>query len=105
LKKKGRLRVMRNKSEVMRGMYELGKSVSEISKEMGCNYSYVYGVIERMANRKGEVMRESVEKKGSVSEEIRGLYREGLSVGEIAKRLNRNYSWVWSVCEKERKSK
>lgn len=92
-----------NKSEVMRKMWDEGKSVSEISKELGCHYSYVYGVIERHVGK--DNMRDRVKDRNeqTKSSEFRKLWDEGKTIGEIAKMTNSNYSYVWSVIEKYRK--
>lgn len=89
-----------NKSELMREMYKSGKSVTEISHELNANYSYVYGVIERLCNKDGVEMRKVT--KESKSDEIRKLSDEGLTVGQIAKQLNSNYSFVHSVVKKHK---
>jgi len=94
---------MSNKSEVMRKMYDDGMSVSQISKKMNCHYSYVYGVIQRYCNKQGIEMRR--EKKETKSDVIRKMYDDGMKVGQIAKQLNSNYSFVFSVVKKYRESK
>lgn len=87
-----------NKSEMFREMYEEGKSVAEISKETGSHYSYVYGVIQRMCAKQGVEVRK--ERKESKSDTIRTMYMDGKKVGEIARELNSNYSFVFSVVKK-----
>lgn len=94
---------MSNKSEVMRKMYDEGKNVSEISKELECHYSYVYGVIQRYCDKLGVEMRK--DKKYSKSDKIREMVDEGYKVGEIAKQLNSNYSFVYSVMKKYKEKK
>lgn len=89
---------MSNKSEVMRQMYKDGKSVTEISHELNANYSYVYGVIERLCNKDGVEMRKIT--KDSKSDKIREMSMTGMTVGQIAKELNSNYSFVHSVVKK-----
>jgi hypothetical protein len=39
--------VQNSKSEVIRKMYDEGKTVGEISKELNTNYSYVWTVVEK----------------------------------------------------------
>lgn len=92
-----------SKSEVMRKLYDDGKSVSEIAKLLKSHYSFVYGVIQRHCDDSSIEMRKSV--KTSKSDEIRKLYDEGLTVGEVAKQLNSNYSFVFSVIKKHREQK
>ena len=89
-----------NKSDMFREMYENGMSVAAISKETGSHYSYVHGVIQRHCNKKGVEMRK--ERKESRSDKIRELAMEGKKVGQIAKELNANYSFVFSVVKKFR---
>ncbi len=92
-----------NKSNMFREMYEQGMSVAEISKETGSHYSYVYGVIQRLCNKKGEEVRH--ERKESKSDTIRAMVDEGMTTGQIAKELNSNYSFVHSVVKKYKESK
>jgi transposase len=87
-----------NKSDMFREMYDSGMSVAEIARETGSHYSYVYGVIQRLCNKRGEEVRK--ERKASVSDTIRAMVDEGKTVGQIAKELNRNYSFVFSVVKK-----
>lgn len=92
-----------SKSEMFRKMYDEGLNVSEISKQTGAHYSYVYGVIQRMCNKRGEEVRK--DKKYSKSDQIRQMVDEGYKVGQIAKELNSNYSFVYSVVKKYKESK
>lgn len=94
---------MTNKSEVMRMMYEEGKNISEIQKELKCHYSYVYGVIQRYCKKTNQEIRH--DRKESKSDTIRMMVDEGKSVGTIAKELNANYSFVFSVVKKYKESK
>ena len=93
---------MSNKSEQMRAMYQEGKSVSEISHEMNCNYSYVYGVIDRYCKKNGVEMKK--QQRTSKSDTIRSMVDQGMTVGAIAKELNSNYSFVHSVVKKYKAS-
>lgn len=92
-----------NKSQKMREMYDSGLNVSEISKKLGCHYSYVYGVIQRHCKKSNIEMRK--DKKETKSDTIRRMYDEGMTVGQIAKQLNSNYSFVHSVVKRYRESK
>lgn len=91
-----------SKSNVMRSMFEEGKTVSEISHELNANYAFVYGVIQRYCQKTGRDM-PTATKTGSKSEQIRQMFDDGKTIGQIAKELNANYSYVWSVCDKHRK--
>lgn len=92
-----------SKSEVMRKLYDDGQNVSQIAKLLKSHYSFVYGVIQRHCDDSGIEIRKSV--KTSKSDEIRKLYDDGLTVGEVAKQLNSNYSFVFSVIKKHREGK
>lgn len=94
-----------SKSQLIREMYEQGKSVSTIAKELGVNYAMAYQITQRYCESKGikhTTNKDNVESKASI---VRKLYREGLTIGEIAKQLNSNYSYIWSICDKERRGK
>lgn len=89
-----------SKSDLMRKLYENGKSVSDISKLLNSHYSFVYGVIDRYSD--GNIRKEVKESKSDV---IRNMWDKNMSVGEISKELNSNYSYVFSVVKKYRESK
>lgn len=93
----------KSKSSIMREMYDNGYDVSSISKLSKSHYSFVYGVISRYCESKGEEIKSN--KKESKSDIIRSKYDEGMTIGEISKSLNSNYSFVFSVCKKHRESK
>lgn len=95
--------VQRNKSDMFREMYDGGMGVAEISRETGCHYSYVYGVIQRLAQKRGEEVRK--EHKNSKSDLIRLMVDDGKTAGQIAKELNSNYSFVHSVVKKYKQLK
>ena len=90
-----------SKSQKMRELYDQGMSVSQISKELGCRYQFVYQIISNYTN--GDI-KNSNDKKDSKSEEFRKLFDEGLSVGEIAKTTNSNYTFVFQVIKKYKNS-
>lgn len=94
-----------SKSEKIRSLFSEGKSVSEISKELDSNYSFVYSVIQTYCLKNHIEMSTNSSSKSSKSDEIRKLYESGLTIGEVAKQLNSNYSFVWTVCNKLRTSK
>jgi molybdenum-dependent DNA-binding transcriptional regulator ModE len=90
-----------SKSDEFRRMHEEGMTVAEIAKATNSNYAFVYGVIERHCQKTGSTMRTT--EKGGRAEEIRQLWRDGFTPGEIAKQMNANYTYVWGVCNKLRK--
>ena len=87
-----------SKSEMFRQMYDAGMSVAKIARETGSHYSYVHGVIQRLCQKRGEEVRK--ERKESKSDIIRAMVDQGKTVGQIAKELNSNYSFVYSVVKK-----
>ena len=91
---------MTSKSQQMRDKHDLGMTIAEIAKEMNCNYSFCYGIIQKHTSKLGLEMNKTV--KGSKSTTIRTMYDEGSTIGDIAKELNTNYSYVWTVVEKHR---
>ena len=89
-----------SKSEQMRNKHDQGMTIAQIAKEMNCNYSFCYGIIQKHTTKKGTEMNKTV--KGGKSTIIRKMYDDGSTIGDIAKELNTNYSYVWSVVEKHR---
>lgn len=89
-----------NKSEMMREMFKKGKTVSEVSHELNANYAYCYGVYQRWQTKLGNDYH--MMKGETKSNKIVEMFKSGKTVSEIAKELNSNYSYVWSVCNKVR---
>ena len=87
-----------SKSELFRYLYKSGLEVSEIVKVSGSCYSFVYGVVSGM--REFEKRRDKKKGEKSKSEMFREKFSEGLSVGEVSRMYNSNYSWVYSVYKK-----
>lgn len=92
-------KVSQSKSEKMRQMYDEGKSVSEIAKELGVRYQFVYQVIDK--HTKGN-MRKDKSSTPSKSETFRQMYDEGYTIGEIAEKTGSNYTFVFNVIKKYR---
>ena len=92
-----------SKSEKIRELFKEGQSIGQISKTLDSNYSFVYGVVQTYCLKNGLEMKTNSLSKDSKSDEIRRLFKEGKTIGEIAKILNSNYSYVWIVCDKYRK--
>lgn len=86
-----------HKSDMFRVLFDVGYTVSQISKLCASHYSFVYGVI---SGSRTIIKTE----KGNKSSLIRALAEQGKSAGEIAKELNSNYSFVHSVVKKYRAS-
>ena len=89
-----------SKSQQMRDMHDQGMTIAEIAKEMNANYSFCYGIIQKYSEKSGKEMNKTV--KGGKSTTIRQMYDQGKTIGDIAKELNTNYSYVWTVVEKHR---
>jgi len=89
-----------SKSQQMRDLHDQGMTIAQIAKEMNCNYSFCYGIIQKHTEKCGSNMNKTV--KGSKSTTIRTMYGNGSTIGDIAKELNTNYSYVWTVVEKHR---
>jgi hypothetical protein len=94
-----------SKSDLFRVMYAAGKTVAEIARETNSNYSFVYGVLAKEAQKNGEKLSTN-SSKGERSAMIRKMWDENpdITVGQIAKQLNANYSFVHSVIKKHRES-
>lgn len=92
-----------SKSEQFRSMYDGGMTVSQIAKETNSNHAFVYSVIRKHIGEDGE-LRSSKPSGSSKSEEFRKMYDNGMSIGEIAKITNSNYSFVFSIIKKYRES-
>lgn len=90
------------KSQKIRELYDEGKSISEISRIMNVNYSFVYQTIKKYCDKIGKefITRENKETK---SQKIRELYLRGLSISQISKELQTNYNYVWSIVNKMKK--
>ena len=89
-----------SKSTQIRSLYNEGLTVAQIAKELNCNYSFVYGVVKKECDKTGNPMTHS--SKGGKSTMIRNMWDKGMTIGEISKELNSNYSYVWTVVEKYR---
>lgn len=84
------------KSDLIRSMYQEGKTVAEIAKELDSHYSFVYGVVKNMLGG----AKPTADKGPSKSDQIRAMVDQGKTPGEIAKELNSNYSFVHTVVKK-----
>lgn len=83
-----------SKSEMIRRLYDEGREVKEVADLVQVRRQFVDNVIR---NRDGEVRRS---KKVNKSAEMRKMFEEGMTVGEVAKELNENYNWVYAVRKK-----
>lgn len=90
-----------SKSDLFVEMFDSGKTISEISKETGSHYSFIYGVIER---KRPDRIKKNTDSGNSKADEFRKMFDSGMTIGEIAKTTNSNYSYVFAVVDKHRKS-
>jgi len=96
-----------SKSEAIKYLYDEQKlSVSEIVKAMKeadieVRYQFVYSVIDKHTN--GQIKYR--ENKQTKSQQFRDLFDQGLTIAEIAKKTNSNYTFVFSVIKKYKESK
>lgn len=93
-----------SKSDLIRELYEQGNSISQIARKLHAHYSFVYQVCKKHA----EVVEDGVfstqePDKQTKADKMRELWDEGKNIGEIAKQLNANYSYVWSVVDTYRR--
>jgi len=79
-------------------------NISEIRDELGYRYQFCYQVIKRYCNKNDIEFPTNKNNKESKAAKIRKLYDSGMNMGEISKKLNTNYTYVWSVCDKHRKN-
>lgn len=93
-----------SKSEMFRKLYEEEEmSISEISKKTNNVYSFVYSVIDKYCEKNDIELRTKSQDKNTKAQKFREMYDEGMTIGEIAKETNSNYSYVWTVVDKYRK--
>jgi len=98
---------MANKSQQMRTFFDDNDgdvTIREVADEIGVRYQYAYQVIKRHCN-KNDLEFPSGQGGETKADKIRELYDDGLSIGDIAKQLNTNYTYCWSVVDKHRKNK
>lgn len=92
---------------------DLEKLITEITKDLKLNYTicskvikkYVSSVAMATRRRAKKVKDETTDNEQVKADIIRQLYDEGKTIGQISKHLNSNYSYVWSVVDKYRRSK
>lgn len=90
-----------SKSAQIREMYDnTNMTVAEIAEAVGVRYQFAYNVISRHCAKKGEEVRKA--NPVTTSQMIRELAAQGLTPGQIAKKLNTNYAFVHQVVRKFR---
>lgn len=71
-----------NKSAQVRELFDQGKSVSEIARELNTYYSFVYRVIERYTGEKPPTRG-----RGYICEAVKKLLKQNKDVSDIMKEL------------------
>lgn len=92
------------KSDMMRKMWSEGTSISDIAKQTDSHYSFVYETIKKFARKQNKEFTTNQPQRERRADKFREDYENGLSIGEIAKKHNANYSYVWTVIDKVRNS-
>ena len=84
-----------SKSQKMIQLYEGGLEVSEVAKEMGVRYNFVYNVVSNYCRMNGKEMRvvQKENKKGKIIE----LIKKGKSNVEISAELRCSYNYVFGI--------
>lgn len=82
----------------MRELYDQGKSVADIARELHTYYSFVHRVIRRH-------LAEAAPKPKSISGQIRDLCDEGKTVDEIHAILKVDKARIYSTMKKHKQSK
>lgn len=85
-----------SKSSKMLEMYEMGMSISDISKIMNVRYNFVYNVVSNKCRIEGVKVRVS-KSKGEVKSKVIELIDKGLNNSEISSELKMNYNYVWKI--------
>lgn len=95
-----------SKSNEMRNLYKEGMSVADISRKLDVCYSFTYQVCQRFSKKSGDEKFDTNQPESiKQSDNFREDFDAGMNVGEIAKKYNANYSWVWTVVDNHRKAK
>lgn len=97
-----------NKSKQMREYFDEKReseeniTIAEIAENQDVRYAFAYQVIRRYCDKNNYEMPTN-NTGDSKADTIRQLFDDGLTIGEIAKQLNTNYSYCWQVCDEHRK--
>jgi len=97
-----------NKSKQMREFFEQNDcdvSIREVADEIGVRYQYAYQVIRRYCNKNDVELPTNNSDGETKADKIRSMWDDDMTIGDIAKELNTNYTYVWSVVDKYRKNK
>ncbi len=90
-----------NKSRKFEQLYELDLTISQISKITYSVYSFVYTIIDNYTNSEHRKNKENKENWKNLF--IKEYFENKLNIGDISKKYNKNYSYVWSCVNNERK--
>ena len=93
------------KSSTMIELWVSKKSISDISKELKVRYNFVYNVVSRYCRKNNITMDTHNPQTSTKKSVIIDLYfNQKLSMNKIAKKINTNTSYVWSVVNDHRLS-
>lgn len=84
-----------SKSAKMRGLFDLGLDIKDISEACGVRYNFVYNVISNYVNI-NDIDVEKTQTSGK-KDMILSLHLEGKTKTEISKLLKTNYNYVYKV--------
>ena len=84
-----------SKSQKMIQLYDLGLEVAAVAKLMGVRYNFVYNVVSNRARMTGTEVRKVA--KTNKKQQILDLIAAGKTNVEIAKLLQTNYNYVYSI--------
>lgn len=87
--------VVETTSDKIRKMHAAGMSIPAIRKELGICYAFAYQVIQRDRLAQGLPMDTQTPHEEPKTAQMRAMYDQGMTKGQIAKALNANYGFVW----------
>ena len=97
-----------NKSQRMRDYFNEHDgevSISEVEDEVGIRYQFAYQVLRRHC-RKNDIELPTTQNNGETKKDrMIEMWEDGLSISEVAKEVDTNYSYAWSTIDEHRKDK
>lgn len=91
------------KSSKIKELYDAGVPIGDIAKQMGIRYAFAYQVSQRYAASKGTPFKTGRTAGPTIASKIRELSEQGMTVGDIAKQLNKNYTFCWMTVDAMKK--
>lgn len=87
------------KSQQIRQLLDSGLSVSEVAKQLGVRYNFVYNVAQRYFKAQGKTL----PRRTSKAKQIMDLVAKGYTIDQIKQELGLEYSQVYQVIRRYRK--